>query len=351
MKISWIVNNINQLGGIEQVVCGLSHYFSKELGHELKIISINSSESHVFFPLDSSVEILHCGLDWHTQTFSKLCKLIGRTLRTLDADILITCHSTISYAVILNKRKFHGKVVVTQHSAVDSFSKKRHLCNALLFRFADKFIVLTENDRRAFARLHCASEVIPNASFIQNDYRSSLEQKVIVSVGRLEEVKGFDRLIDAFAAVSSKFPEWKLCICGSGSVEDSLRRQISAHGLTDRVLLPGAVKNIDEYMRNASIFALSSHSEGFSLVLVEAMSHGLPTVSFDLPAVREICGGTAILFAQQGNINDFSQKLDTLMSSDSLRISLGQSAYEISKKYSIPSISNRWMSLFEELIN
>lgn len=106
------------------MVCGLSNYFSKELGHELKIISINSSESHVFFPLDSSVEILHCGLDWHTQTFSKLCKLIGRTLRTLDADILITCHSTISYAVILNKRKFRGKVVVTQHSAVDSFSKK-----------------------------------------------------------------------------------------------------------------------------------------------------------------------------------------------------------------------------------
>lgn len=53
MKISWIVNNINQLGGIEQVVCDLSNYFSKELGHELKIISINSSESHVFFPLDS----------------------------------------------------------------------------------------------------------------------------------------------------------------------------------------------------------------------------------------------------------------------------------------------------------
>ena len=224
------------------------------------------------------------------------------------------------------------------------------LCNSIFFHLADQFVVLTESDRQSYAKLKCPSAVIPNAIFQPCHERALLNRKIILAAGRMEEVKGFDILISAFSEIADKHPEWKLCICGSGSQEALLREQIRDCHLTNRVLLPGMVKNINDYMRNASVFALSSRSEGFSLVLIEAMSHGLPIVSFDLPAIHEICGEGAALIARQEDIHDFSQKLELMVSSDTLRHSLGDKAYELSKRYSIASIADRWISLFQKLL-
>ncbi len=350
MKITWIVNNINQSGGVEQVVCGLSSYFSKERGFALKIISINSVETHTFFPVDESVSIQHLGSDWRTETFPKLLKLIGNTMKSLDSDILLTCHSTISYAVLLNRGKFNGKIVVTQHITNNFFTKKRLLCNSVLFRLADRFVVLTESDRQSYTKFNCPSEVIQNANFKPCHERAALNSKIILAVGRMEDAKGFDMLIRAFSEIADKHPEWKLCICGSGSQEASIRRQIEDLHITDRVLLPGMVKNINDYMHNASVFALSSRFEGFPLVLIESMSHGLPVVSFDLPSVHEICSEKAIMIVDQGDVHGFSKKLDAVVSSASLRQHMGDTAYELSKRYSVASIAERWVSLFQELL-
>ena len=109
MKIAWLTNNINQFGGIEQVICGLSNYYSTELGYKVEIISINSSTDNIFYPLNTSVQVHHCGLDWRQQTFRKLLHLVRNIMGSLDADILLTCHPTISYAAILNKKIFKGK--------------------------------------------------------------------------------------------------------------------------------------------------------------------------------------------------------------------------------------------------
>lgn len=117
-----MVNNINQMGGIERVVCGLSSHFCAVQNHSVEIISINSFEDHLFFSIDPSVQIRHCGVDWRECTFRTLCHTVRGVMEELDADILLTCHPTISYAVLLNKRKFAGKVIVTQHSANDSMA-------------------------------------------------------------------------------------------------------------------------------------------------------------------------------------------------------------------------------------
>lgn len=349
MKIAWLANNINQLGGIEQVICGLSSYFSAELKHSVEIISINSREGGAFYPLDKSVQIRHCALDWREQTFRKLHRLVGDVMRELDADILLTCHPTISYAAVLNKKKFRGPVIVTQHSACDSYSKKRMYCNAALFRFADQFVVLTESDRRIYQKLGCRSIVIPNANFRPAAARSSLDQNLVLAAGRIEEVKGFDRLIEAFSKVSENHTDWKLCICGGGSLEDQLRKQAYALGLSERVLFPGSVKNMQDYFLNSSIFALSSRSEGFSLVLVEAASFGLPVVSFDLPAACEILENGGGLLVPQGDVRGFAEKLDALMSDANLRNRISDEALAASEHYRIPVIAERWMHLFRSL--
>ena len=350
MKIAWLTNNINQFGGIEQVICGLSSYFSTQLQNEVQIISINSSHGGAFYPLDESVRIRHCGLDWREQTFRKLLSLVGGIMRELNADILLTCHPTISYAAVLNKKKFKGRLIVTQHSACDSFTKKRLYCNAALFRFADQFVVLTESDRRIYRKLGCRATVIPNANFCPTAVRSTLGEKMILAAGRMETVKGFDRLIEAFSKVAGKHPDWKLCICGGGSLEEQLRLQAQALDLTGRVLFPGSVKNMQDYFQNASVFALTSQSEGFSLVLVEAMSFGLPVVSFDIPAAKEILSEGGGLLVRQGDVCDFAEKLDLLMTDVDLRRKTGDKAFKAAGKYTVSAVCECWMKLFSELL-
>lgn len=349
MRIAWLTNNINQLGGVEQVICGLSSYYSTELKHEVEIISINSSQSSVFYPLDESVQIRHCGLDWREQTFRKLWTLVGNIMRKLDADILLTCHPTISYAALLNKHKFKGKVVVTEHISCDYYSRKRLYCNAALYRFADQFVVLTESNRDQYLKLGCRSIVIPNANFRPTDFRARLDNKIVLAAGRIEAVKGFDRLVEAFAQIAKKHPDWKLCICGSGTMESNLKAQVEILGITDQVIFPGSVKNMNDYYLAASIFALSSHHEGFPLVLVEAVSYGLPSVCFEIPATAELLADGGGILVPQGNISEFAKKLDLLMSDAPLRNRLGDEAYEASKKYSVAAIADRWIQLFRSL--
>lgn len=351
MKIVWLTNNINQLGGIEQVICGLSSYFSSELNHDVQIFSINSCNGTTSYSLDNSVKVKHCGLDWRKQTFRKLVRLVRSIMCELDADILLTCHPTISYAAVLNKHKFKGKIVVTGHISCDFFSKKRLYCNAVFFRLADQFVVLTNSDRDIYRKLKCNSIVIPNANFRPTKERSHLDKKVILAAGRMESVKGFERLIDAFSRVADNYPDWKLCICGGGSLEESLQTQVQNLGISRQVHFPGSVTNMQDYYQNASIFALSSYYEGFPLVLVEAISFGLPSVCFEIPSTEELLADGGGILAPQGDVSAFATGLDRLMSSELLRNKLSNEAYEISQKYSIPNVANSWMQLFNYLIS
>ena len=349
MKIAWITNNINQLGGIEKVICGLSSVFSTHFGHSVEIISVNSFEDHLFFPLHESVKIRHCKLDWREQTFARLSKMIGGILQNLDADVVLTCHQNISYATIFNKSKFRGKVIVTQHNTNDRFKSSRLWLNVLFYRFADRFVVLTTSDQSAYAKMGCKADVIPNACFNEATVPSKLQNRQILAAGRIEHVKGFDRLIEAFAAVAPKHPEWKLCICGGGSFQELLQQQADRLGVSDRVVFPGPVKNMGDFYMNSSVFALSSRNEGFALVLIEAMSYGIPIVSFDIPSVHDIFVDGNCLVVPQGDVQKFAEYLDQLLGDEELRVKFGQESLELSKNYTPVNIANRWIRLFKAL--
>ncbi len=348
MKIAWLVNNINQVGGIEQVVCGLSTYFSDTLSYNVQIISINTFETNIYFPLSKAVTVRHCGLDWQKQTRSSLHSTIRRELSQLDADILITCHTYITIGVLLNRNKFRGKIIATRHGPYNVESKKRFLLGALMYRFANAFVVLTESDRQVYKKWLCKPITIPNAIFSCISDRSDLSGNTLLASGRLTKIKGFDHLIQAFSMVAEKHPKWKLCICGDGEEKAALVQQVANLNLAERVLFPGFV-DLSKYMPKADAFALSSHNEGFPLVLLEAMAHGLPVVSYALPAAKEICGNECALLAEPDNITALAQRLDELLSSKEVRCTLGQKAFQISKKYSVLAIGQRWVDLFNSL--
>jgi len=106
-------------------------------------------------------------------------------------------------------------------------------------------------------------------------------RRIVLAVGRFTKVKGFDLLIKAFAGIAIAYADWDLVILGEGPERSDLEAQVEALGLGHRVKLPGRAGNMPDWYARADLFVMSSHFEGFPLVLVEAMAHGCPAVSFD----------------------------------------------------------------------
>jgi GalNAc-alpha-(1->4)-GalNAc-alpha-(1->3)-diNAcBac-PP-undecaprenol alpha-1,4-N-acetyl-D-galactosaminyltransferase len=181
--------------------------------------------------------------------------------------------------------------------------------------------------------------------FLSDDVR------YIVGMGRLEPEKGFDRLIRAFHRVEKDCPGWKLIIVGEGSLRAELTQLIASLGLTGRIELPGRVNSPCTLFRRCDLFCLSSESEGFGLVLVEAMSAGLAVISFDCDfGPREIITpGVSGILVPAGNIPALSRAIASLVKNDERRARLAQQGLESVGRFAPDEILNRWEALFRSL--
>lgn len=215
----------------------------------------------------------------------------------------------------------------------------------------DALTVLTESDRGDYAGMAPVVERIPNAAPDPHGKVSSLEAKVIVAAGRLNTQKGFDRLIPAFAAVARAHPEWQLRIFGSGPERPALRRLIVEHGLHDHVFLMGRARDLGKQFDRASIFALSSRFEGFGMVLIEAMSHGVPVVSFDCPRGpgEIVSAGVDGLLVPEGDVVGLGAALLELVEDSERRRRYGAAAAESARRFGVGPVAERWEALLDRL--
>jgi glycosyltransferase involved in cell wall biosynthesis len=179
--------------------------------------------------------------------------------------------------------------------------------------------------------------------------RSTERPLRIISVGRLESVKGFDRLISAFARIAARCPQWQLAIYGHGSLESVLRQQISKEGLEQRVTIYPPTPNIYHEYQQSDIYVLSSLHEGFGMVLLEAMSCGLPCVAFDCPyGPGEILDdGVTGRLVDDGDEAAMASALLWMTTHREERLRMGLQAREAVKAYLIDEVMKRWQSLFE----
>jgi glycosyltransferase involved in cell wall biosynthesis len=216
-------------------------------------------------------------------------------------------------------------------------------------------VVLTDTDRRRYSRLlRGATQVvaIPNALPGLGGGRSDLSRPVVLGVGRLTPQKGFDLLIKSFAPkVAAAQPAWTLRICGEGPRREGLQAMVARRDLRDRIELPGWIGNIAAEYERASIFALSSRSEGFPVVLLEAMSKGLPVVAFDCPTgpADIIEGGRNGFLIPAGDVDAFAEALLELIRDEPKRRAFGQAAAERAAEWQGSRIVPLWERLLDEL--
>lgn len=216
----------------------------------------------------------------------------------------------------------------------------------------DKVVVPTEKERSGSWKNWKKLEVIPNPITNWSGLKSDGTAKVVISAGRLMKMKNFDGLINIWAKVIERHPDWVLQIWGAGELQASLQNHIDELGIAENVQMMGYTTEIGEKMSQASIMALASLSESFSLVTLEAMSVGIPTVVYNCPGgisyvVKD--GETGYLVP----LNDeeaFVERFCQLIENPELRKTMGEAGIRKSQQFTMESVIPRWIKLFQELV-
>ena len=204
-------------------------------------------------------------------------------------------------------------------------------------------IVLCQYDAQQYS---FPTKVIYNPlTLIPGDVSQGTSKKFL-AVGRFSRKhKGFDLLIQAFHLFAENNKEWTLDIVGEGVEEELYKKLITEYGLKNRITIHPFTNYIQSYYSNAQVYVLSSRWEGFGLVLVEAMAHGLPIVSSNLPTSQEIMGDFGLYF-ENGNVEELAQRLEEATHLNWERKS--KEALDIAKRFNLDAIVEQWKLVIED---
>lgn len=285
-----------------------------------------------------------------------LRKALTKKLRDGQYDIIIGVHAPLAGRLATMKKNLPNvKCIGWIHNSFEALfseefiyigaARKRHY--VFQFRKLDDTVVLCQHDADTYHQYDPAFNptVIYNPLTLMPGAPSEGSSKTFLAVGRFSRLhKGFDLLIEAFHLFAQKNQEWKLDIVGEGVEERKYRELIKKYNLEDQVRIHPFTNNVQAYYSNAQVYVLSSRWEGFGLVLVEAMAHGLPVISSDLPTSQEIMGDFGLYF-KNGDIEALAERLEEATHIDWNKKSKG--ALEIARRFDINRIISHWKNLIE----
>ena len=221
-----------------------------------------------------------------------------------------------------------------------------NLSRNIAAKFCDLIITLNEDDFNYYRSINAKRVIIiPNPAPKQIYYPSNKRKNIILSIGRLVNVKGYDLLLKSWATVEQK-ANWSLYIVGDGEEKQKLEELIDLYNIRNCTKIFPATNTVSDFYNIASIYVLSSRSECFPMVLLEAESYGLPIISFDCGAgVRSLVHDNVNGFlVPLGNTAFMSKKIMDLIHNCSMRTILGHNSLNIVKKYSINEIIDIWVT-------
>jgi glycosyltransferase involved in cell wall biosynthesis len=226
------------------------------------------------------------------------------------------------------------------------------------FRLAARIAIQCESYRALYpdflqSRIVCIPNPVLRASCRARPDRPDMRGRYrLLSVGRLGFQKNYGVLIDAFARLASKCPDWDLAIIGDGEQRGALEALVEAKGLKGRVILPGTTDRIEALYASSHLFCLPSRWEGFPNALAEALAHGLPAVGFaECAGTRDLIvhGRCGILADGNGDVGSLARSLERVMKDPALRRSMGDEAVLSVQAYQPETIFTKWEQMLSEV--
>ena len=285
-------------------------------------------------------------------------KLLGRMIRESEPDAVISFIDTMNIMVLSQTKNLDAPIIVSERTNPhihDIGSERLEKLRRQLYPRASRLVVQTRDAMSYFPPdVQNRTRIIPNPVIVpQQLSKRPIHRnggRVLMSLGRLAPVKGHDLLLESFAKISARHPEWCLEIWGEGPMRAELEKMVHDFGLEGRVKLPGLTRDPSEVLEQADLFVLTSRYEGFPNALCEAMACGLPVVSFDCPSgpseiIRHEVDG---LLVTAGDVCELSSVLCRLMGDAVERNRLAAKAPELSQRFSLDKVMGMWEDLISE---
>jgi glycosyltransferase involved in cell wall biosynthesis len=288
-------------------------------------------------------------------------KKIFEKVSVSDTDVIVVPHNLGEYRNEIASLTNVVPVIFEFHSTFVEIMSKRHslgiwVNNIFFFRNLKKYnlvIALTHKDA-CYWKKYCRnvmSVVNPLSVYNETIPLANKTKGRIIYVGRLHPIKRVDRLVSAFSLISNKYPEWHIDIFGEGSEKTSILSLISDLSLESKIIIHPPVKDIyTEYLKS-QMLVLCSDSESFSLVLVEAMSNGLPVISSNCPCgpAEIVENGVTGLLCDM-SVEDLAAKMEWMITHEKERIEMGQRAHKAVSRYRKDIIMKEWENAYLSVI-
>lgn len=383
MRFLFIIKSFAQVAGVERVMSDKMNYLASS-GHQIMLITYEQGNHPLIFKLHPNIK--HDDLNCRFFTLNKssliyrfskrflLKRKFYKQIKTIiddyKPDAIISPTYPLDIIGELASVKGHSKLIIESHMTYDQalkeYSKSRSRLGSLIARIYDKhvlkllkkcdcLVVLTHGDYIFWSQYITHVKVLPNPLTSYPEVINDVPKDIyrIISVGRLTSIKRFDRLIDAFAMICNNIPNWHIDIYGDGSDKDMLNSHISKLGLDNRVIIHPPTNDIYTEMKKSQFLVMTSESEGFALVLIEAMACGIPCVSFDCPyGPGEIIEHNKTgLLAANGDISDLANKMNYLMMNPEIIEKMSKEARLSAVKYKKETVMKAWEQLYLEPIS
>jgi glycosyltransferase involved in cell wall biosynthesis len=378
VKLLYCIPSLYNKGGMERVITEKVNYFATQPGYEITIVTTDQQGKSICFQLDNRVRVINLNIDFNGHFSANLFKkfilhklklkqykkellhlindykidicisLCGKEIDFLAKMHLRSCIKIAEIHFSMNNRKqfitsIHKGFFWRLLGAIRTFQLKQSVKNL------DKLVVLTKADEFQWRSTHNNIIQIPNPRPFENTIQSKLDSKRIITIGRLDAQKGYDMLVLAWALVAKKHDDWFLDIYGIGEWKEMLEKEISRLNLKEKVILHGVTNDVTSCYKQSSAYVMSSRYEGLPMVLLEAMSYGLPVVSFNCECGpgEVITDGVDGFLVEATNINQLAEKISLLIENEHLRFQMGKQAFTNVRRFDKMPIMQQWIELFE----
>jgi len=367
MKILYITPDITNSGGIARVISLKTNYLVSALNYEVSILTVDDSDSDndsdFFYEFNPEIQWFRINKTKKTLLFlwRYMC-LIKKTISDKNPDIVIICDAVL-WVFIPWFIKIKMPVIFETHVSIYLKKiKKQSLLSKLRFETVyffkrktfkkfQKIIFETYGGSKEWNLKN--SKVIPNPMSFRGKKNIIIENKKAIAVCRHSYEKGIDRLLEVWKRIIQNHPDWTLDIYGQWDTDLVYQNMANDLQVSGNVTFFEPRIDIQKGYEQSSILLMTSRSEAFGMVLIEAMNCGLPCIAYDCPI-----GPKAIIennengfLIEDGNIDLFVEKLEILIENEDLRLELGKKAKISSEQYAIETIMQTWTTLFEDLKN
>ena len=372
MKVMFVLRSVAIYGGVERVIVEKINYLA-EHGHHVTLLTYEQGHNLNIFQLNENVVYVDLDCCYYTIfRYNMLIRQIKRWQLTLrfkkrfhqlvkqqQPDVIVGVTNAADFMHQILSAPY-GKKIVESHGAFPAIMKgntwkSKIKTNMALraIRKCDLLISLTKADGECWKPYVKRIQIVPNpvSFYIEKPDMSLKEEGRIIYVGRLSLEKRIDRLIKAFAIISSRFPSWFIDIYGTGEKKAEINKLIEEYGLNERIrILEPTHHIVDEYQKS-QFLVLCSDNEGFGLVLVEAMACAIPCVSTDCPfGPSDIIEDGVDGLLCKLDVEDLAAKMEWMITHEIERRDMGVKAHQTAARYRKEVVMQQWETAYVSVL-